>query len=111
LVEKFVIGNNDVSALSEVEPTAEVHVCGFESLDFFLKNERVNDDPIADEALNAGMEHAGGDQVEDGLFIANNDGMAGVITALIAGHEIGLVGDNVHDLSLTFVAPLATEHN
>ena len=40
-----------------------------------------------------------------------NDRVAGVVAALEADHEIGLLGKQVHDLSLPLVAPLGADYH
>ena len=43
------------------------------------------------------------------MLVAELDGVAGVVAALVAGHEVEGRGDQVDDLPLPFVAPLAAD--
>ena len=40
-----------------------------------------------------------------------NDGVAGVVAALAADDDVGLLGQNVDDLAFAFVAPLGADQN
>ena len=43
------------------------------------------------------------------LLFADEDGVAGVVAALIARHDIEVLGEEIDDLSLAFVAPLRAQ--
>jgi hypothetical protein len=58
-----------------------------------------------------GMEDAGGNQVKDEALLAHLDGVAGVVAAVETSHDLDLLREEVHDLSLTFVAPLGADHH
>ena len=45
-------------------------------------------------------------ELED--LVAPDDRVTGVVAALEADHEVGLLGEQVHDLPLTLVAPLGS---
>ena len=57
------------------------------------------------------MEDAGRDQMEDEALLAHLDGVAGVVAAVVAGHDLDLLREQVHDLALAFVAPLGADHH
>ncbi len=57
------------------------------------------------------MEDARRDQVEDEMLLSDLDGVASVVAAVEAGHDLDLLREQVHDLSLAFVAPLGADHN
>jgi hypothetical protein len=48
--------------------------------------------------------------VELELLSVANDRVAGVVAALKADHEVGLLGEQVGDLSLALVAPLGADY-
>ena len=43
------------------------------------------------------------------LSLADADGVAGVVAAVVAGHDLDLLREQVHDLALAFVAPLGAD--
>ena len=55
------------------------------------------------------MERAGRDQVEDGLLAVDHQRVAGVVAALEANDDIGVVGKQIDDLALALVTPLGTD--
>jgi hypothetical protein len=49
--------------------------------------------------------------MEDVLFCARDDCVAGVVAAGIAHNDLRLVGQQVNDLSLAFITPLGAYDN
>ena len=110
VVEQHVVGHDQVRVGGDLEP-AHVDVAPLEALDLLEQHARVDHDPVADRARLAGVEDAGGDQVELELLVAAHDRVAGVVAALEADHEVGLLGEQVRDLPLSFIAPLGAEYD
>jgi hypothetical protein len=46
-----------------------------------------------------------------GLLAADDQGMPGVVPALISHDGLGMVGQPIDDLALAFVTPLGTDHH
>src|SRR2546422_8461745 len=63
---------------------------------------------VADDAHGA-LDDARGDLVQHELPGAGIDRVTGVGAALVADHEIGALGQHVHDLPLALVAPLGAD--
>ena len=61
--------------------------------------------------MQCGIEHAGGNQRERDLLVADDDGVAGVVAALVANHEVGGLGEVVGDPALALVTPLGSEND
>jgi hypothetical protein len=53
------------------------------------------------------MYDAGRQQVEYKRLIANLDRVAGIVAALVPRDDFKLLGEQVNDFALTFVAPLS----
>ena len=70
----------------------------------------VQNDTIPEKAAFFRMEYPGGDLVEDELLVPDVDGVTGVGPSLEPGDDVGLLGQDVHDLPLPFVSPLPTYH-
>ncbi len=66
---------------------------------------------IADEALDAGVQDSRRDERENGLLAADHQRMPGVVSALEARHGLHLIGQQIDDLALAFVAPLQSDHD
>jgi hypothetical protein len=71
----------------------------------------VDDDPRPDDGDAARIEDPGRDQMERVTLALDDDRVAGVVAALIADDEIGLLGQEVGDLALALVAPLHADES
>ena len=67
-------------------------------------------DAVADDAELARVENSGRDEMQDGLFSSDDQGMAGVVAPLEAGDHIGIFRVDIDDFSFPFIAPLGS-HN
>ena len=66
---------------------------------------------VADQAQRVVAQDAGRDQVQDGLLAVDDQRVAGVVAALEAHDRADLLGQQVDDLALAFIAPLGTEND
>ena len=66
---------------------------------------------VADQAQRTFAQDARRDQVQDGLLAIDDQGVAGVVPALEAHDRTDLLGQQVDDLALAFIAPLGTEND
>ena len=80
-----------------------------EPVDLAEQVQRIDDDAVADVALDAGAHDARGDQLQRRLDAVDDQRVAGVVAALEADHGLGVVGQPVDDLALAFVAPLGAD--
>src|SRR5439155_20379460 len=81
---------------------------------------RVDDDAVADHRRDVRVKHPGRDEVELVHLVAHDDGVSGVVAALIAdddldgsfgGRTFAGLGEQVCDLALPFVPPLRPDHD
>jgi hypothetical protein len=63
----------------------------------------VDDHAIPDDACLSGTEDARRNQVENILLISNNHRVTGIVSALAANDDIGLIGEKIDNLSRAFV--------
>ncbi len=73
--------------------------------DLVAQRPRVEDDAVADDRERAGDDARGKQRQLVDLF-ADDERMAGIVTALEADHGVGAAGEPVDDLALALVAPL-----
>ena len=78
-------------------------------LQFLVQRGRLDDDAVSDHAALVRMQDSGRDQVQDVLALADDDGVAGVVASLVAGHDVKAFGDEVDDFPLAFVSPLRAD--
>ena len=81
----------------------------FKSLNFADKMNGIHNHSIADHTLFLWAKDSRRKQMEDILFTADEDGVAGVVASLHADHDVGPVNENVNNFSLAFVAPLGAD--
>ncbi len=65
-----------------------------------------HDDAVADQAHDAVAQDAGRDQVQNGLLLADDERMPGVVPALKAHDGARAIRQHVDDGAFAFVAPL-----
>ena len=87
----------------------QVEAPALDLLQLLHEVERVHHDAVADDAVLAVVEDAAGDEVEDVLLAAHDDGVTGIGSALEARYDISLLGKEVYDLALAFIAPLGAD--
>ena len=103
---------DQMSAIGDLEPLLPSNQTLGLVLGQLLKEVgRVNDDAVADERDAVGPDDARRQQVEVVLLVAHDDGVSGVVAALTAGHDIGVLGQQIHQLALALVAPLGAQHH
>ena len=105
LVEELVVRHDQVRVRRDTK-AADVHAAPEQLGDLVGQHLRVHHHAVADRADLARVENPRRDQVELVDLVAPDDRVAGVVAALEADHEVGLLGEQVHDLSLPLVAPL-----
>ena len=57
------------------------------------------------------MQDAGGQKVQDELALFSNDGVPGIVAALIAGNDIGVFGQQVDDAAFALIAPIDSSNS
>jgi hypothetical protein len=110
VVEQLVVRHDQVRVGRDAQ-AAHVDPPARQLRDLLGQHLGIDDDAVADRAQLARIEDARRDQVELERFPVAHDRVAGVVAALKADHEIGLLGEEVDHLALALVAPLgANDH-
>ena len=74
-----------------------------------MQRARVDHDAVADDRRDVRVQHARRDEVELEDLVADDDGVAGVVAALVAHDHRDLLGQEVGGLALALVAPLEAD--
>ena len=106
-----MIGHDQVGVVADEQPALHFDLQAFELADFDEEGDGIDDDPVADQAVDVGVEDPRGDQVEDVLLLADVHRVAGVGPALVARDDVDLLAEMVDDFSLTLVAPLGADND
>src|SRR5258705_10350127 len=69
----------------------------------------IDHDPIADDRQLAGPHHPRREQAQLVLDIADDESVAGIVTALKANHDIGPLRQPVYDFSFALVTRLGAD--
>ena len=111
-VDEPVVGHDDVGLAADDEPARRhVHAPCPQGIHLLAQHLGIEHHAVADEAGGAGVQDAGGEQVHDGFFAADHQGMAGVVAALEPDHGLGRFGQQVDDLAFAFIAPLGAVYD
>jgi hypothetical protein len=82
---------------------------GLQRLHLFNQRGGVDDYAVPDDGFDAFPENPAGDELEDVLLFADIDGVAGIVTALVARDDVELTGEEVDHLALALVSPLRAQ--
>jgi hypothetical protein len=88
-----------------VDPATREHVALCE------EHGRVDDDAVADDRDGVGVEHTARDELEGEGLAVDDDRVAGVVAALVADDESHVLGEEIGELPLAFIAPLGSDHD
>ena len=83
----------------------------FKRLHFFEQRGQVDHHAVADHGLHARAQNAAGDQLENEFLLADEDGVAGVVAALIARDDIETLGEQIDDFAFALIAPLRAKND
>jgi hypothetical protein len=93
------------------QAAGEIETSSLKTFRLGHKRLRVEDNSITNHALRIGVKNSGWDLMKDKLLFVEYDRMPGIRTALISYDDVCIVGQNINDLALTFIAPLSTHHH
>ncbi len=57
------------------------------------------------------MQYSGRNQRQNGLLAVDDQRVPGIVAALETHHGLHLIGQEIDDFALAFVAPLQTDHD
>ena len=96
-----------ITCAAAADPDAtRVDAARGEHVELADQRRRVHDDPAADHRRDVRIQHARRHEVQLEDLVADHDGVAGVVAALVADDHRDLLGEEVGGLALALVAPL-----
>ncbi|EHM55229.1 hypothetical protein HMPREF9080_00876 [Cardiobacterium valvarum F0432] len=111
LIQRAVRRQDEGAGGRDVQAFAYGDAGGFKGVAFLFEGAQAEDDAVADVALHAGVQDAGGDEVQDGFFAIDDEGVAGVVAALVTHDGARFFGEQVDDFAFAFVAPLGADND
>ena len=110
-VELAVQRQNERGVLGDAQVvTADGNALPGELVDLLAQRPRIDDDAVADDAELAGADDARRQQRQLEGFVADDQRVPGVMTALEAHDDIGTLRQPIYDLAFALVAPLGADH-
>jgi hypothetical protein len=110
LVQGPVVGHDQVRVGADEQPFA-AHAPLFQAVDLLEEHAGVDDDAVADDRRDPRGQHAGRQDVQRVTFFVDDDGVAGVVAALVPDDILNAVTEQVRCLALTLVAPLSADQH
>ena len=92
------------------QPIADVDAGLRQLVDLRKERRRIDHHAVADHAGDARMQDAGREQPQHELASVGVHGVAGVVAALIPGHDREVRRQEVDDFALAFVSPLRSKY-
>src|SRR6185437_9854442 len=86
-LDHAVVGQNDVSAIADEQVAIHFHARLSKPGYFLEKGDGVEHHAIADYASAAEAQHAAGNQLQHEFLAVDDDGVAGVVAAGVAGYD------------------------
>ena len=109
-IELAVVRQNEMRLVADEQPVADVDAGLRQLVDLGKERLRIDDDAVADDAGDAGMQDAGRQQAQNELAPVRVDGVPGVVAALISGDDREIRRQQIDDLALAFVSPLRSKY-
>ena len=96
-----------MGAVADQQPLADRHSRLLHPLHFLEEGLRIHDDAVADDRDLVRPNNARGQQLQDELLPVHHHRVAGVGAALIARHDVEVLGEGVDDFALCLHLPTA----
>jgi len=111
VIQGHVVGEDQRAGFADGEPLTGRHPGLVQHLQLLQQRRRGEHHAVAYQAAHILAQDAGGDQVQHGLLAVDDQGVTGVVAPLEACHRVGLVGEQIHHLALSFIAPLGPDYD
>ena len=110
-IEGLVIGQDQVRVGGHPQATA-IDTTPGEHVDLGQQHRRIDHDAVADHGSDVVVQDPARYQLERELLAVRGDeGVAGVVAALIAHHDVHLLGEQVGEPTLPLIPPLGADHD
>jgi hypothetical protein len=76
-------------------------------VNLFDQNRRIHHHPVSNHTLLL-LQDSGRNQMADKLLITDNQGVAGIVSALKTNHHIGKFSQKIYDFAFAFISPLGS---
>ena len=106
-----------MSVVADEQSPIGVDANSLELFNFSHQSDRIEDNPVADNARYVPVEDSRGDKMKDeflfsfAVFGRDDNGMSGVRASLITSDDVDILAQMVDDFAFPFIAPLGADDN
>ena len=104
-----VVGQDYVGAIRDEKTAVHLDASCAQRVHFFQERQRIEHNAVANHAAAAGAQHAARDQLQNEFLAVDDDGVAGVVSAGVAGNDGELLRQHVDDFPFALIAPLGAD--
>lgn len=108
-VSQFLDTGDQVGSSRDLQSTVVVDAVVIELLELTEHAGDVHDDTVSEKVMAVLVHDTAREQVEGVLDFVDHDGVAGVGATVESGTQVVVLGEDVHEFTLTFVTPLGSE--
>ncbi len=103
--------HNHVCAITDEETSVRIDAIATQHFNLFEQIKGIHHHAITDDTLLPRVQDAGRDQMKNIFLPFCDDRVAGVASSLVTDNDIRLRGQDVNNLSFSFISPLSTHQN
>jgi uncharacterized protein (UPF0212 family) len=100
-----------MSTLAHTDPIVQVDAPLREIVVLLEEIEHIEDHSVTEQASFVSVQDAGRNLMQDELVVANVDRVTRICPALVASYDVRFLGQDIDDLTLAFVTPLAADNH
>ena len=105
-----MVGQDDLRAVGDEQTPVDIEAGLAHAVDFIQEINGIEHHAVADDAFAVGANDAAGNELQDELVLADDDGVPGVMPAGVARYGTEALAQHVDYLSFALVAPLGAQH-
>ena len=109
-VQLFVQRQHQACPAVDEQPSRKIYALRHQALHLLAQAKGIDHRALGYNATRGGIQHTGGNGMEDILFAFRYDGVPGVRPSLEAHHHIRGSSQKVHDLRFRFIAPHTSQN-
>ncbi len=111
LVQQPMIRHHQMRPLTHPDPPLDGDTASLQAVVLFDEAESVDYHTVAQETTLSRVEDPRGNLVQNEFILSDMDGVPGVGPALVTGHHMHVLGEDIDNLALPLITPLATQHH
>jgi hypothetical protein len=112
LIQRAVVRHDQVGGKAYGQIIRSDHnSSGSKFVNFLTENHGVKHNSVGDEAAFPGVEDAGWYKVQRVFLAVGDNSVPGIVASLKTDNYVRIPGQQIHDFTLAFIAPLGADYN